>query len=208
MAITAQRKQRLNVIDPQMEMTQASASGISTDFEGKLEDAQQQLEYLHQQREQLERQKVALEELNQRKQDFMHGQVDLTEKMTTAINSFDRELFESKKDIEDMEQARASFANYLQRIESLNPESWSKDKLREELENGIAILERADDEYDQAIAHFSGAHRGAGIFGPNSGRGARSSTGSDFTTTLKSGLAFNLPVIVLGSLALLAYLVR
>ena len=207
MATTTQRKQHLNLVESQMEMSSATTAGISTDFEGKLEDAQQQLEYLHQQREQLERQKVALEELNQRKQDFMHGQVDLTEKMTTAITSIDRELFESKQDIEDMEQARVSFAKHLQRIEGLNPESWSKDQLHEELEKAIAILERADDEYDQAVAHFSGAHRGASIFGPNASRGPRAA-GSDFSTTLKNGLAFNLPVIVLGTLALLVYLVK
>ncbi|MEN8694081.1 MAG: hypothetical protein ACN4GG_11200 [Akkermansiaceae bacterium] len=208
MATTAaQRKQHLNLVGAQMEMSSATAAGISTDFEGKLEDAQQQLEYLHQQREHLERQKVALEELNQRKQDFMHGQVDLTEKMTSAITSIDRELFEAKQDIEDMEQARVSFAKHLQRIESLNPESWSKEQLREELEKAIAILERADDEYDQAVAHFSGAHRSAGIFGPSTGRSPRTA-GGDFRIMLKNGFAFNLPVIVLGSLGLLVYFVK
>lgn len=206
MATTTQRKQHLNLVDSQMEMAPATA-GISTDFEGKLEDAQQQLEYLHQQREQLERQKIALEELNQRKQDFIHGQVDLTEKMTSAITSIDRELFESKQDIEDLEQARVSFAQHLQRIESLSPESWSKEQLRDELETAISILKRADDEYEQAVSHFSGAHRGAGIFGPNTGRGPRA-TGNDFFTMLKNGLAFNLPVIALGSLALLVYLTK
>ncbi|MGC6427192.1 MAG: hypothetical protein ACON5H_09385 [Akkermansiaceae bacterium] len=206
MATTTQRKQHLNLVESQMEMA-PTAPGISTDFEGKLEDAQQQLEYLHQQREKLERQKIALEELNQRKQDFMHGQVDLTEKLSSAINSMDRELFESKQDIEDMEQARVSFATHLQRIEALNSDSWSKEELRDELEKAISILKRADDEYDQAVSHFSGAHRGSGIFGPSTGRNPRAA-GGDFSTMMRNGLAFNLPVIILGSVALMVYLLR
>lgn len=206
MAITTQRKQHLNLVETQMEIP-AQAAGISTDFEGKLEDAQKQLEYLHQQREQLERQKVALEEMNQRKQDFMHGQVDLTEKLAGAITSIDRELFESKQEMEDMQQARVTFANHLERIEGLNPEAWPKEELHEELESAISILERADDEYDMAVAHFSGRKHGGGIFGPTVGRGTRAA-GSDFQTSFKSGLAFNLPIIVLGSLALIAYLIR
>lgn len=206
MTITTQRKQHLNLVETQMEIPAAQA-GISTDFEGKLEDAQQQLEYLHKQREQLERQKTALEEMNQRKQDFMHGQVDLTEKLAGAITSIDRELFESKQEMEDMEQARVSFVKHLERIEGLNPEAWPKEELREELEGAIGILERADDEYDMAVAHFSGGKRGGGIFGVTAGRSSNA-TGSDFQTTLKNGLAFNLPIILLGSLALLVYLTK
>lgn len=206
MTTSTQRKQHLNLVETQMEIP-AGPAGISTDFEGKLEDAQQQLEYLHQQREQLERQKIALEEMNQRKQDFIHGQVDLIEKLTGAITSIDRELFESKQEMEDMEQARVSFAKHLQRIEDLNPDAWPKEELRDELESAITVLERADDEYDMTVSHFSGSRRGGGILGAISGRSHRV-TGGDFQSTLKNGLAFNFPIIVLGSLTLLVYLTK
>ncbi|MGJ8697902.1 MAG: hypothetical protein ACSHYF_16410 [Verrucomicrobiaceae bacterium] len=193
--------------ETQMEMP-ASSAGISEDFEGKLEDAQAQLEYLHQQREQLERQKIALEELNQRKQEFLNGQVDLSEKLSAAITTIDRELFESKQEMEDMEQARTSFAKHLQRIDAINPQSWSKEELKNELENALTIIDRAEDEYDQAVAHFADGRRGQGIFGPGSSRSPRAGAQGDMKTMMVNGFAFNLPIIILGSLALLLYLVK
>ena len=37
---------------------------------------------------------------------------------------------------------------------------------------------------------------------------ARNSQASEFKTNLRNGIAFNLPVIVLGSMALIAYLLK
>jgi|FLMP01.1.fsa_nt_emb chromosome segregation ATPase len=205
MATQTKRKQHLNVNATQMEIPPAG-KGISEDFEGKLEDAQAQLEYLHKQREQLERQKTALEELNQRKQEFLNGQIDLSERLSNAVTTIDRELFDSKQEIEDMGQARESFSNHLKRIENLNSEAWSKEALKEELEKALGVLERAEDEYHQAIDHFSGTRRGQGIFGAGSSR-AHHPTG-DFSSMMKQGFAFNLPLLVLGALALLVYLLK
>ncbi|MDB4308607.1 MAG: hypothetical protein QNK83_10435 [Akkermansiaceae bacterium] len=206
MAIRTSRKQHLNVRETQMEIPPAS-EGISADFEGKLEDAQAQLEYLHRQREQLEQQKTALEELNQQKQEFLNGQIDLTERLTNAVTTLDRELFESKQEIEDMGQAKESFTSHLKRIDSLNPEAWPKESLTEELEKALAVLDRADDEYHQSVAHFSGSRRGHGIFGPGASR-AHAGGGSDFSSMMRQGFAFNLPVLILGSLALIVFLAQ
>jgi len=178
--------------------------GNSADFDGKLEDAQAQLEFLHRQREQLEQQRVALEELNQRKQEFLNGQIDLTERLTNAVNTIDRELFDSKQEIEDMGQAKDSFAKHLKRIDGINPEAWPKESLDEELEGALAILDRADDEYHQAVAHFSGSRRGHGIFGPGASR-SHAANSTDFSAMMRQGFAFNLPVIVLGFIALIAF---
>lgn len=202
---TLDRKQQIKVRETQMEISE-EGSAFTEDFEGKLADAQTQLEMLQAQRQELERQKLALEDLNLRKQEFLNGQLDLTEKFSNAITGIERELFESKQELEDLEQTRAAFAAHLNRIESLNPEAWPKDSLSTELQQALMILDKADEEYEQAAQYFAGTRKGS-LFGGSSG--ARSLAGSsDFATTFKNGFAFNLPVLVLGSLALLVYLLK
>lgn len=205
MATTAERKQHIRVRETQMEIPSDNPA-FTEDFEGKLADAQTQLEMLQTQRKQLEREKLALEDLNQRKQEFLNGQIDLSERFATAITTIERELFESKQEMDDLEQTRTAFANHLSRIESLNPEAWPKDSLTAELQKALVILDKAEDEYEQAVSYFTGTRRGS-VFGSQSSSTGMTAT-SDFHTMFRNGLAFNLPVIILGTFALLIYLFK
>ena len=206
MPTTLDRKQHIKVRETQMEISDEKAA-FTEDFEGKLADAQTQLEVLQTQRAELERQKIALEDLNHRKQEFMNGQLDLTERFATSITNIEREIFESKQELDDLDQTRAAFVNHLNRIESLNPEAWPKDALSTELQKALVILDKADEEFEQAVSYFAGTRKST-IFGGPSGSIRGVSTQGDFQTMLRNGLAFNLPVIVLGSLALLIYLFK
>ena len=68
-------------------------SQAGEDFEGQLREAQQQIEVLQHKREQLEQQKCEMDELNRRKEDFLSGQIEITERLSTSVTSIDRELF-------------------------------------------------------------------------------------------------------------------
>ena len=207
MSLTAERKQNIKVNEAQMEMSD-SGPAFTEDFEGKLADAQSQLELLQTQRRELERQKLALEDLNHRKQEFLNGQLELTEQFSNAITSLERELYLSKQEIDDLEQTRKSFVNHLNRIESLNPESWPKESLKGELQKALVILDKAEDEYEQAVSYFTGTRKSSVFGGPTASNRSHYGGSGDFQTMLRNGLAFNLPVIVLGSFALLAYLLK
>ena len=90
---------------------------ISQEFDDKLHVAQQQLETLQKQREDLERQKAELEDLNRRKQEFINGQIEIGEKLSASVTSIDRELFEMRQEVEDLEQTRQAFSTHLERVE-------------------------------------------------------------------------------------------
>ncbi len=203
---TLDRRQHLKVRETQMEIAQEDPA-FTEDFEGKLADAQTQLEMLQEQRRKLERQKMALEELNRRKQEFLNGQLELTEKFSTVVTAIERDLFESKQEIDDLEQTREAFVNHLKRIESINPEAWPKESLSRELENALALLDKAEDEYEQATSYFAGTRKG-NLFGGTPGNPRGLATTSDFQTNLRNGFAFNLPVIILGTIALFVYLIK
>jgi len=214
MSSIADRKQHINVRDTQMEMNPRSggSSPLTEDFTGKLKEAQTQLEQLQHQQAEVERQRVEMQELNDSKEEFIHGQVEISEKLTTAVTAMDREIFAARQEIEELEQARICFADHLEKINQLNPDGWNNESLRQDLTRAISVLDLAEDEFEQACDHFSGG-RSASIFGGTGGAkskrvSANVASDSEFLTMFRNGLAFNLPVVLLGALALLVYLLK
>jgi len=210
MASPTDHTHHIRIRSTQMEMPSSAGSGRTEDYDRKLKDTQEELERIQQQREELERKKIELEELTSRKRAFVSQQVELTEKLTSALTLIDRELFEIRNEADDLEQCRACFAGHLSKIENFTPENWTRENTSEKLERATIAIDLAADEYDQAAAHFEGSRSGA-IFGRASKR-SRTSTrnrgSSEFMTNLRNGFAFNLPVVVLGGLALVVYLLK
>ena len=206
MATPAEHTHHIRIRSTQMEMP---SGGIrDEDYDGKLRAAQDELDRIQLQREELERKKSELEDLTSRKRAFMTQQVELTEKLTTALTLVDRGLYEMRQEAEDLEQCRTCFAAHLDKIQKINPETWTRENLSERLEKSTMAVDIAADEYDQAAAHFEGSRSGA-IFGRASkrSRGAQRHAGSsEFMQNLRNGFAFNLPIVVLGGTALLVYL--
>jgi chromosome segregation ATPase len=210
MASPTEHTHHIKIRSTQMEMPASGLAGRAEDYDRKLKDTQEEIERIQQQREELERKKIELEELTSRKRAFVSQQVELTEKLTSALTLIDRELFEMRNEADDLEQCRSCFAGHLDKIQKYNPESWTRDNTFEKLERASVSIDLAADEYDQAAAHFEGTRSGA-IFGRASKRnraGARAKTSGEFMTNLRNGFAFNLPVVVLGTLALLVYLMK
>ncbi|MFC5051669.1 hypothetical protein ACFPK9_13780 [Rubritalea spongiae] len=207
--LTETRAQRLNVANPtQMEMRADTTSGsapISEDFEGKLVAAQQQLEQLKAQQERIEQEKLELEELNERKEEFLLGQNDISDRLATSLTAIDRELFEMRQEMEDLEQTRQCFADHQQKIDGINPQSWTREELKSELKRAISFLDLAEDEYEEAMEHFKGGRR-SGVFAPAKKTSKKaSSTPSEFTSHFKQGFAFNLPLIIAAAIAYIIY---
>ncbi|MBK1826035.1 hypothetical protein [Haloferula rosea] len=194
----------IRIRNTQLEMDPDRTGTPRDDVDGQLLVAQTQLEQLQAQREELERLKQETEQLNHRKRGLISSQVEMTERLSSSTTLIEREIFEMRQEIEDLEQCRTCFAGHLSKIEKLNPEGWSREQLPDQLDRALAIVEHAEDEYSQAAEHFSRT-RSASIFS-----GVRRAKGpkSEFTQQLTRGLAFNLPIISLGSIALLVYILK
>jgi hypothetical protein len=199
----------INVRSSQMDIPKRG--GRQDDYDDKIRNAQLELERIQQEREDLERKKRELEDLTVRKREFLSQQVELTEKFSSAVTLIDRELFEIREEMDHLEQCRSCFAEHFDKIQKHDPEKWTRDNLHEKLDKATIVTDLAADEYDQAAAYFEGTRSG-GIFGRSSKGGRRRVksriAGSDFGTQFVSGLAFNLPIIVLGVMALIVYLIK
>ena len=207
---TTDHTHHIRVRETQLELRPDLPLGVSPlgdDFDGKLEVAERQLEQLKHQREEIERQKRELEELNARKKIFVNSQAEAAERLTTALTLIDRELFEMRQETGDLEQTRQCFSEHLAHISKFNPEAWSRANLAANLDKALATIDHAEEEYEQAVQHFDGMRSGR-IFG-RGGSAKRSPHGhaptSGFFATLQNGLAFNLPILVLGTLALVLW---
>jgi DNA repair exonuclease SbcCD ATPase subunit len=194
----------IRIRNTQLEMN-PDTRGSADDFDGKLQAAQVQLEQLQQKREELERKKQEAETLNTRKREFVSTQVELTERLSATVTRIDRQVFEMRQELEDLEQCRKCFAAHLGKIEKINPESWTNENLANGLERAMAVADHADDEYSQAADHFSRSRSGSLFQG---GRSSRKMSNTEFTRQFKNGLAFNLPVVILGSAALIVFLLK
>ena len=210
MASPNEHTHHIKIRPTQMEMSSSGLAGRTEDYDRKLKDTQEEIERIQQQREELERKKVELEELTNRKRAFVSQQVELTEKLTSALTLIDRELFEMRNEADDLEQCRSCFAAHLDKIQKVAPENWTRENTSEKLEKATVSIDLAADEYDQAAAHFEGSRSGA-IFGRASkrSRSAKSNQSSgEFMSQLRNGFAFNLPVVALGTVALIVYLLK
>lgn len=211
MAIPTEHTHHIRIRSTQMEMPSSGMGSRGTeDYDRKLREAKEELERIQQQQEELERKKQELEELTSRKRSFVSQQVELSERLTSALTLIDRELFEMRNETEDLEQCRTVFAAHLDKIQKFNPESWTRDNLSEKLERATLVIDLAADEYEQAAAHFEGGRSGA-IFGRAAKRGraaTRHKNSGEFMSQFRNGLAFNLPIVALGILALLVYLIK
>lgn len=208
MASSGEHTHHIKIRSTQMEMSPGGASRGGDDYDDKLRAAHEELERINQKREELERQKLELEELTARKRAFMSQQVELSERLTNAVTLIDRELFDIRQEAEDLEQCRVCFAAHLEKLDKFNPEQWTRDNLSERLERATLAIDVAADEFDQAAAHFDGSRSGA-IFGRASKRsrsGRKPLANGEFVANLRNGFAFNLPIIVLGVIALGVYL--
>ncbi|MEI6818755.1 MAG: hypothetical protein WCL19_04065 [Verrucomicrobiota bacterium] len=208
MSALGEHTHHIKIRSTQMEMGSASNFSREDDFDRKLRDAEDDINRIRQQQEELERKKSELEELTARKRNFVSQQVELTERLTASITLIDRELFDMRQEADDLEQCRTCFAAHLEKVQKFNPESWTREQVSERLDKAIMAIDIAADEYDQASTHFEGTRSGA-IFGraaKQSRTSNRRVTNSEFVLNLRNGFAFNLPILVLGGLALLVYL--
>jgi len=207
MATLSDHTQHIRIRSAQMEMPATAAYGGNDDYDRKLREAQSELERIQQQREELERKKIELEELASRKRAFVSQQAEWTEKLTSALTLIDRQLYEIRNEAEDLEQCRACFAGHLEKLEKINPDSWTRENTSEKLDRASVALDLACDEYDQAAAHFEGSRSGT-IFGRSSKRSSRQGGSSEFAAHLRNGFAFNLPILLLGGAAMAIYVFK
>lgn len=178
----------------------------------EVQKAQERLMALQRQQEQLERQKRELEELTRREEEFESGKEEMVEKFTRALVVVERQTFESQKQLEQLRATQKNFTDHLRTLESINPASWSKTELdksvlQKELSKAITALDQARSVYSENRSRIS-AELSEDVLEEVEQELDGYPDQRGFAYWFMSGLAFTLPLLLLGIAALVLWWVR
>jgi hypothetical protein len=184
--------------NPFQEDIAGSTNPYQEDFGDKVNEAQEKLSQLRHEQERLEREKQELEELHARKEDFLRGRTDLVDKFTRYSSALERESCEAQKRSEQYLDTKDLFEHHLRSIQALRPEQWSRAELRAELNRAANTIDDAEDDLLKSAAVVENLKSAPRI----KGGGASPFTGqASFTYWMKAGLAFTLPLAIVGIIA-------
>lgn len=186
---------------------------ISTDhLYEKVQQAGQQEQVLKRQLEAAEKQRRDLEEMSRRQEAFTAGKADLVDKLTRALVVADREAHDAGKRLEMLQSINTSFSQHLEGLEAIDPKFWDSPEMNKELTRALAALDDARSEYTKSYPKLCVIpEQDAGSAAGEHGYAADYSGGGeakDFMGWLKIGVAFSLPLIVFGLIALVVILSR
>ncbi len=177
----------------------------------KVHLAEQHEQALKRQLETVEKQKRELEELSRRQESLNAGKADVVDKLTRALVVLEREALDASKRLETLHAINSSFVQHLEAVEAINPKSWEGLDIGKELTRALAAVDDARGEYVKSYPKISTApSQDAGSASGDAGYAGEYSGGDakDFVGWLKIGLAFSLPLIIFGLVALVVIVSR
>ncbi len=192
------RSSREDYLDLDEDPSTGTAATVDQ-LDDQVAQAQERLLALKRQSEQLEREKAKLEELSRRQEQFDSGRIEMVDKFTGSLVQVQRETDETLKRLEVLKNIQSTFTTYLQELEAINPKQWEAEDLNKELSKAIGAVEDARSVYTKASAQIAVEP----LAGPSIVETESSEGGQSFSYWLMAGLAFTLPLVIIGLLALI-----
>jgi hypothetical protein len=166
-------------------------------LDDQVQKAQEALIHLKRQQDQIEKQKRELEELSRRQEQFQHGKAEMIDVFTRALVILERQIYDAQKRAEQLRSINESFVQHLAVIESINPKSWENSDINKELNRALSAVDDARTEYNRSRAIIS-AETNEDVLAASGSAGGHDAPDRDFLYWLRSGLAFTLPLVLLG----------
>jgi hypothetical protein len=199
--------ERIRPIEQMLELNEDDS--VSTEhLDSQVQKAQEQLLQLKRQQEQIEKQKRELEELSRRQEELERGRAEMTDKLTRSLVVLEREAYDAQKKMEQLRATRESFGQHLELLEAIDPRTWNPADLNKELSRALSTVDDARTEYSQQRSRLQAtADENEAVALPESTSAFESNGGMahSFGQWLQIGLAFTLPLIIFGLIALFLF---
>jgi chromosome segregation ATPase len=199
--------ERIRPIEQMLELNEDEANSTEH-LDSQVQKAQEQLFALKKQQEQIEKQKRELEELSRRQEELERGRAEMTDKLTRSLVVLEREAYDSQKKLEQIRATRESFEQHLMLLESIDPKSWNPADLHKELSRSLSTVDDARAEFSQQRSRLSATagDETSDVALPEAAPDVSMSGGANsFIQWMQIGLAFTLPLIFFGLIALLVF---
>jgi chromosome segregation ATPase len=199
--------ERIRPIEQMLELNEDDS--VSTEhLDSQVQKAQEQLLQLKRQQEQIEKQKRELEELSRRQEELERGRAEMTDKLTRSLVVLEREAYDAQKKMEQLRATRESFGQHLELLEAIDPRTWNPADLNKELSRALSTVDDARTEYSQQRSRLQAtADENEAVALPESTSAFESNGGMahSFGQWLQIGLAFTLPLMIFGLIALFLF---
>lgn len=180
--------------------------GNPEDLGEEVQKTNTELEKLKRQLEDIEKQKQKLEELKRRQDELETGRSDMMDKLTRSLVTVQREAEEAQKRMEQLNAIHNSFTNHLRYIESINPKLWGASELPRELSKALSAVEDARADYVKAQAKITVDVPAEAPAAAAYDQEYAYAEEKGFAYWLKSGVAFTLPLWLLGLVGLIVWI--
>ncbi len=176
------------------------------ELQNQVKRAQSELIQLRERQGQIEKEKQRLEELTRKQEELEYGRNEVADKLSRAIVLVQRETEEAQRRLEQLNTIQDSFAEHLQKLEAIDPKSWNGRDLPRELTRGLVTVDEARSAYARSQAKIAPtAELDAGV--TDDGLLSYDDIGGHgFAYWLRSGLAFTLPLLSLGTITLFVWI--
>jgi len=175
----------------------------------KVVDAQQKLAELKRAQDELERERSALEELRRRQNEFQTGRQEIVQQLTRGLGLLEKAEFTARRDAEQMAKTIADFRLALGKVQAIHDEAWTRDNFPMELTRGLTVVENARMEWNSArlkLPALAGDTASKAEAAHPAPPAVAALAALPFGGLCKIGLAFTLPLVAVGLLALGAFL--
>lgn len=173
-------------------------------LDSQVQKAHEQLLSLKRQQELIEKQKRELEELSRRQDQLQEGRAEMVEHFTRALVVLEREAYDAQKRVEQLKGIHDSFVSHLDALEAINPKAWDPNDINKDLNKALSAVDDARAEYARSRAVINAeadsevlSEAAADPFQPYT-----APVEHDFLYWLKSGIAFTLPLCLIGIIIL------
>ncbi len=112
--------------------------------------AQKELVELKQRQGELERERTQLEESRRRRLDFEQGRQEMLVHLTRGVALIDEQEQNHRRDAEQLSRTLAELRDALQKVSTLDEQSWTVDNYQTELTRALTLLESARMEWNSA----------------------------------------------------------
>jgi hypothetical protein len=184
------------------------------ELQDQVERAQNELLELKRRQEEIEKEKLRLEDLSRRQEELEQGRLETLDRLNRSLVLVQRELEESQRRLQLLENIREGFTEHVKELEAINPKSWSSRELPRELTKAFGLLEEAQSAYTRnhikVVAEADEANLQVNLeegLEETSLLGEQNSS-QGFVYWLLSGFAFTLPLLLLGVIALILWMMH
>lgn len=178
-------------------------------LDSQVQKAQEQLLQLRRQQELIEKQKRELEELSHRQDELERGKAEMIDKFVRALGIIERETAEAEKRVETLRQTYDTFSEHLDVLEAINPKAWAQVDLGKELTKAIGDVEEARTTFAKHRAKLAAD---PGVSGDETTESSYPAMDGDaekpFMYWFNAGLAFTLPILILGIVAVIVFIIH